>query len=207
MTDSELLIEYSGKRSQGAFAALVERYVRLVHSACWRQLGDQQLAEDATQMVFMLLSQKAGKLQHTELAGWLLTSARYTCANIKRSQQRRQRRQQAVAMSEITHTTESNSDLLQMLDEALLRLRSADRTALVLRYLQGEPLRQVGEALGLSEDAARKRVDRGLEKLRQIFRDRGIQADSVALAAVLTHIPQFAMRETLASQIVHAVKR
>ena len=76
MNDLELLAEYTRNRSDEAFAAIVERYIRLVHSACWRQMGDAQLAEDATQMVFVLLSRKAASLRHAELAGWLLTFRR-----------------------------------------------------------------------------------------------------------------------------------
>lgn len=195
MTDLELLEEYSRSRSDRAFADLVERYIRLVHSACWRQLHDAQLAEDATQQVFVLLSRKAPSLGHANLSGWLLTTAHYVGANMKRSEMRRARREQVVALKPINSPDEPKTELLQMLDAGLLRLRADDRQALVLRFLREQPLRQVGEALGLSEDAARKRVDRGLDKLRRFFEDRGIQTDSAALAVALadhSHDPPIA---------------
>jgi RNA polymerase sigma factor (sigma-70 family) len=207
MTDLELLAEYSRNRSDEAFTALVERYIRLVHSSCWRQLGEAQLAEDATQMVFVLLSKKAATLRHAELAGWLLTTAHFTCANMKRSEGRRARRELVVAMNADETCVAENHDLLQLLDEGLLRLRPDDREALVARFLREEPLRHVGESLGLSEDAARKRVERGLDKLRQFFRDRGVATDSAALAAVLadhSHVPPIA--DGLTPRIVHAAK-
>lgn len=74
MTDSELLHAYAVNRSEDAFAPLIDRYVRLIYSACARQLADRHLAEDATQGVFVLMSQKAGKLPNGRLAGWLLTT-------------------------------------------------------------------------------------------------------------------------------------
>jgi RNA polymerase sigma factor (sigma-70 family) len=207
MNASELIAEYSRTRSDSAFGTLVERYIRLVHSACWRQLRDAQLAEDATQQVFVLLSQKAKSLRHDDLPGWLLTTARFVCANMNRSETRRVRREQVVAMNSAETASQSNMELLQMLDEGLLRMRDEDRKALVLRFLQEQPLRQVGESLGLSEDAARKRVDRGLDKLRQFFADRGIQTDSAALAIVLAdHSHVSPIGGGLAQKIVAAAR-
>lgn len=203
MNDQELLNAYAADRSQEAFAALIERYVRLVYSACWRQLGDHQLAEDATQAVFLLLSQKSGDLLQTRLASWLLTTARNACRGIQRTQRRRQRREKAVAMSKPDPAPMDAPELLAMLDTGLLKLREADREAVVLRYLRAQPLREVGQALGVSEEAARKRVDRGLEKLRRYFRARGVESDSVALAAVLMrHSSVPGMPETIKQSIL-----
>jgi RNA polymerase sigma factor (sigma-70 family) len=207
MNDQELLNAYATEKSEEAFAALIDRYVRLVYSACWRQLGDHQLAEDATQGVFVLLSQKAGKLSQTRLASWLLTTARYACGGIQRAQQRRLRREKAVAMSKaddaLTDAPTDAPELLAMLDAGLLKLREIDREAVVLRYLRAQPLRHVGAALGLSEEAARKRVDRGLEKLRRYFRAQGVESDSATLAAVLTrHSSAAGMSQTIVKSIL-----
>ena len=51
-------------------------------------------------------------------------------------------------------------------DAALRKLRERDREAVVLRFMRGLPLAEVGAELGISEEAARKRVDRAVEKLR-----------------------------------------
>ena len=87
MNDAQLLQEYAKNRSEAAFAELIERYVGLVYSSCWRQLRDRHLAEDATQAVFVLVSQKAaaGSLRAPTLAAWLLSTARYTCASVRRT--------------------------------------------------------------------------------------------------------------------------
>jgi len=109
---------------------------------------------------------------------------------MKRAELRRRKRQEVVAMDRSAQKANLNSapkdtELLDMLDEGMLRLRPMDREALALRFIQGHPYQQVAESLGLSEEAARKRVERGLEKLRQFFHDRGIDTESTALAAVL----------------------
>src|SRR5215467_11074586 len=103
-TDAELLGRYAKDRSDPAFSELVERHVNLVYSAALRETqGDTSLAEDVTQVVFVEAARKAHKLlRHPAFAGWLYTSVRYIAANLRRSEQRRQRREQeSFAMTEI----------------------------------------------------------------------------------------------------------
>ena len=186
MDESRLLQEYASSRSDDAFKAIVDQYVGLVYSACVRQLRDRHLAEDAAQAVFILLSQKAGALSQTHLAGWLLTTSRFACSNIRRSQTRRQRREQVAAMNTNIATETPSADLLDLLDEGLCHLKTVDREALVLRYLKERPLSEIAAELGVSEEAARKRVNRGVEKLRKYFLGRGIDATSAVLGPILT---------------------
>jgi RNA polymerase sigma factor (sigma-70 family) len=186
MNDLPPIKQYAATGDNVAFNTLVEQYVGLVFSACLRQLKDRHLAEDATQAVFILLSQKAGSLRQAYLAGWLLTVSRYACANIRKNQMRRQRREQAVAMKSIVATEESRVDLLDLLDAALGQLKAADREALVLRYLKEQTLDEVAEQLGVSQEAARKRVERGIERLRLYFSRRGMTTTVAALGPILS---------------------
>jgi hypothetical protein len=73
-----------------------------------------------------------------------------------------------------------------LLEEAMSRLGAVDRDALILRFMEGKSLQEVGNALGLREDAARKRVYRAVEKLRVIFGQRGVFATSALLATALS---------------------
>jgi hypothetical protein len=129
---------------------------------------------------------------------------------MRKVQMRRARREEVVAMRAEHRTDEGEqSEVLAMLDEGLGELGAEDREALVRRYLQEQPLAAVGQALGVSEDAARKRVDRGLAKLRKWFGRRGIQTSSAVLAAVLVEEAKSAvlpagMRAVLTQGIVQA---
>ena len=73
-----------------------------------------------------------------------------------------------------------------LLDDAVAGLREKDRRAIVLRFYEGRNLREVGIALGASEDAAEKRVSRALEKLRKFFSKRGVALSSVAIAGTIS---------------------
>src|SRR3954464_2674906 len=82
--DWQLLQQYSTGGSQAAFEELVQRYVDLVYSSALRQVKDTHLAEDVSQAVFIILSQKAASLAAQKpgvLAGWLFKVTKFTAAN------------------------------------------------------------------------------------------------------------------------------
>ena len=78
------------------------------------------------------------------------------------------------------------SRVARVLDESVARLRPADRDAVVLRFYQRKSFAEVGAALGgVSEEAARKRVERAVERLRERLSGRGLEASLGALAPAL----------------------
>src|SRR5678816_1650461 len=171
ISDGELLGRYVRDQSDDAFAELVRRHLNLVYSAALRQVdGDAHTAEDIAQRVFTELARQARRLQeHPTLAGWLHTTTRQIAGHHRRSGQRRARREQeAYAMQEQNPTSETDEwrQLRPVLDEAMQELPESDRLALLLRFFEGQELRRVGEVLGLTENAARMRVQRALEKLQ-----------------------------------------
>src|SRR6516162_3296299 len=94
MSETELLHQYASDKSETAFRELVERHLPLVYSAALRQAGDAALAEDVTQVVFMILARKAAALSpQTLLPGWLFRTTRHAAAKALRTEQRRRRRE------------------------------------------------------------------------------------------------------------------
>lgn len=192
MNDSELLQRYCVGRCDAAFTELVERYVDLVYSAALRQLGgDTHLAQDVTQTVFVDLARKAPSLsERTLLIGWLYTSTRYAAAKVVRSEQRwRSREQEANAMQPPPSDAALEpvwDQLRPILDSVMHELKEPERSAVLLRYFEGRPLAEIGEKFDLSEDAARKRVGRALDKLRELLARRGITSTATALSTLLS---------------------
>lgn len=190
---SELLLsEYVRNHSEEGFRELVNRHLALVHSTAARlSHGDLHLAEDVSQIVFSDLAKKAPALPPgTIVAGWLYQHAWFTTCKMLRSEHRRAGREnEAHLMSEIARENDPDqlelAALRQELDSALHILPPADRDTLVLRFFGDEGLKRVGQALGVSEDAAQKRVARALEKLRSILGERGVTLSAAALAAAL----------------------
>jgi RNA polymerase sigma factor (sigma-70 family) len=191
MTDDvQLLRRYAEDGSEPAFGELVARYLDLVYSVAIRQVeGDAQLAQDVAQTVFVALARKARVLpKDVVLGGWLY---RHTCfvarQSVRTERRRRVREQEAATMNALTADTEPAWEhLAPFLDEAMQRLGARDRDAIVLRYFERRDLRAVGTALGSSDEAARKRLSRALEKLGRFFKRRGLNLSATGLAALLT---------------------
>ena len=73
-----------------------------------------------------------------------------------------------------------------LLDEAMHALDDTDRTAVLLRYFENKSLREVGETLGTSENAAQKRLGRAVERLREFFAKRGLTVGASGLVVVIS---------------------
>ena len=189
--DMELVRAYARHGSEEAFATLVSRHVNLVYSVARRQLPDAHLAEEVTQAVFILLARKAGSLGPTTiLAAWLCRTAQYTATGAWRAQRRRQSRELEGYMQSWLNQPEPGpspwTDIAPLLDLAMARLGEQDHTAIVLRFFQGRNLKEVGEALGVSENTAKTRVCRAVEKLRRFFVRRGITVSAEGIAAAVS---------------------
>lgn len=208
--DAELLRRYAEERSEPAFAELVSRHLGFVYAAALRQLGGSvHRAEEVTQTVFIDLARKAAILAgRAEIVGWLYTSTHYAAAKLKRGEQRRQsREQEAHAMNEILADNPAAADwdrLRPVLDDATLELGESDREVILLRFFRGRRFSEVGRTLGLSEDAARMRADRALEKLRVLLARREITSTTAALGLVLANQPAVALPATLAAGVTGA---
>jgi len=191
--DFGLLREFARKGDQAAFASIVRRHVNLVYGTALRKLEDPGAAEEVAQNVFAALARKAWRFApDNSLPAWLYRTTLLEAEAWLRGELRRRRREQTAAE---LNTTMKNPDeqtalhaLVPLLDEALLALHEKDRTALLVHYYESQSLRSVGASLGVSEDAAQKRVSGALAKLVQFFQRRGFKTVTIAATtAALEH--------------------
>jgi RNA polymerase sigma factor (sigma-70 family) len=191
MDDRTLLRRFAANRDEASFSELTRRYVNLVWSAAYRVTGDSDTASDVTQMVFIDLARKAGSLpEAVVLGGWLHRAATFSARKTLRTNQRRVARERA-AMSDPPQPFDGREEketlqLLPLLDDALADLAEADRNAVVLRFFSRKSFREIGGALGLSDDAAQKRLSRALEKLRTYIKRRGAETTVAGITGALT---------------------
>jgi RNA polymerase sigma factor (sigma-70 family) len=187
--DHQLLTEFARNNSETAFAKLVQRHINLVYSTALRSVGNSHAAEEITQAVFIILARKAdGLSRNIVLSGWLYQTARLMAANYLRTEIRRQQREQEAYMQSTLNEPESEAwrQIAPLLDDAIAKLGEKDRNALVLRFFENKNLSEVGAALGASEDAAKMRVNRALEKLHRFFNKHGISSTTAILAGEIS---------------------
>jgi len=186
--DAELLRRYVDAGSEDAFCQLVSRHVNLVYSAALRRVGgDAHLAKDVVQHVFIALARRApALLDRPLLAGWLYTTSRFVSSRLVRDERRRRERETAAHIMNEEPDPNPNWDLLRpVLDDAMDHLGTGDREALLMRYFEGRPYSDVSARLGLTNEAARKRVDRAVGRLRKLLAKRGIASTGTAVAALM----------------------
>lgn len=198
-----LLNAFLIQASETAFRDLVERELSLVYGTALRRTGgDEALSREITQMVFIDLAVKAGDVpKHMVVAGWLHRHTGFIAAKMLRAEQRRRQREHTAAMEQDPNTREDAAlwrEVAPLLDEVLEGLPTEDRDAVILRYLEGRGLREVGISLGVSENTARMRVNRALEKLRQALQRRGVTGTALALTGALAFAPRVQAPESWA---------
>ena len=182
-----MLDDFVTNGSQGAFRQLVDRHLPVVYSVARRIVRDPHLAEEVAQNVFTTFAQKAPSIKPPQVVGgWLYNTARHLALHTVRTEQRRREREQTAFTLQALELAADDPGLAEHLEPALAELDAEDREALVLRYLGNRGLREVGAELGVSEEAARKRVHRALERLRLVLVNCDIPVSSVVLATALS---------------------
>lgn len=188
MSDADFLLLAGSRPSSQAFATVVQRHLPLVYSTALRHVGSPDLARDVSQRVFLEFAASLPRLRpDTHLGSWLYVVTRRRAVDLMRREKSRLKHEAiAVQLADTAASDISWAAVRPQLDDVLDELRPEDREAVVRRYFESEPWRAIATALGVSEDAAQKRVARALESLRTRLARRGITATAAALAATLT---------------------
>lgn len=153
--------------------AVFDEHVLVEQGAWVRRLArglvsDDAAAEDLSQDVMMAALSSGPALSGAQLRGWLGTAARRMAGRGYERDAARRHTERSVARHESEDRGVSKRlELHRQLTSAVERLDEPYRTALVLRYFEGLPPREIAERLDITPAAARKRVSRGLAHLRE----------------------------------------
>ncbi|HTI71775.1 MAG TPA: sigma-70 family RNA polymerase sigma factor [Candidatus Limnocylindria bacterium] len=204
LDDIALLSQYTEQNSEEAFAALVTRHINKVYSVALRHTRNPHHAEEITQAVFVILANRSRHLsKNVVLSGWLYQTARLTAVTFIRSEIRRARREEEAHRQNMSNETEPDDwhQIAPLLDSAMAELNETDRHAVVLRFFDGKSMSEVGAALGASEDAAKMRLNRAIEKLRKSFTKHGVVLPTTVLTAAISANSVQAAPASLATSI------
>ena len=184
--DLHLLKQYMKSRDAEAFSEIVGRYQNLVYSVSLRVLGNVSDAEDASQKCFLQLAQKAETVTDS-LAGWLHCCATRIAIDIRRQQASRKRIETAYSERRAPATQDEIAwhEMEARIDQALETLPDEYREILVRHFFQRATQTEIASQLGLSPATVSRRMEAGVELLRDKLKQSGVMASAGVLAALL----------------------
>jgi RNA polymerase sigma-70 factor (ECF subfamily) len=155
------LVEAAKAGDRGAFAALYDRYVRMVHGIVLARV-DRAHVDDLVQDVFVhALGRLASLREPAAFGGWLATIAR----NRTTDHLRHNARNEVPIEDDAPGPGENRAEALAVL-EVLRTLPDAYRETLALRLIEGMTGPEIAERTGLTPASVRVNLHRGMKMLR-----------------------------------------
>jgi RNA polymerase sigma factor (sigma-70 family) len=183
-TDRQLLDDFSARRDEAAFAALVARHGSMVLRVCRRVLNHEQDAEDAFQATFLILARKSASIRKPEaLAEWLHGVAYWSAREVRRSAARRRRHEARLwTLMRRAAVSPTWDDVQAVLDEEIRRLREPFRATFVVCVLEGKSAAEAAAELGVRQGTVSSRLTRARQLLQQRLVRRGIKLSGLLAA-------------------------
>ena len=184
MKDLEVIHSYLDSQASRCFNLLYQRYSGKVYAKCLTLLGDTALAEDATQEIFTKIFLNLGRFnEQSKFSTWLYSITYNFCIDYIR----RKKKEKAVFSDEIENAPDLAEDnipdkeMLELnlvqLEEVMHSLKAGDRAILLMKYQDGEQIRDIAEQFGKSESAIKMQIKRAKERARKI-REESFAAES-----------------------------
>ncbi len=209
-SDAELLRKYVAGRDDAAFAELVRRHGPMVLGVCRRRLGRSADADDAFQVVFMVLARDAAKIEHRESpAGWLYRVAYLVALKWAGKAHRRTPGELLVDAVFDPHpgpeADASGGELHAVVGEELNALPDKLRAVVVLCGLEERTNAEAARVLGCPVGTVDSRLSAARARLRDRLARRGVAVPAVALGGLVEPLASAnAVSESLLNQTLRA---
>ena len=202
--EHQWLAKFAESGCEQSFRALVERYSPIVRSVARRRTGREDLADDVTQAVFIVLAKKAGSIRSTQpLSAWLYRVTRYASIDALRRQAARQRHEnEASKMGTSQDQPEQHAqwqEVQEHLELAVDKLGRSERQVILMRYYENRTLNEIATHQHTSVATVHRRCERALKKMRRYLSGRRVVLPATVLGSYLsTHAVQAAPAGTAA---------
>ena len=177
MTDADHdLVLQSRNGDVTAFESLVREHQQMIHALTFRMTGSAADAEDLAQETFIRAFEQIGKFNGSaKFSTWLYSIAVHTCLNWRRDEARRFQAQENCAQEIFTQTTNgeiSKNEMAQAAQDALMKLPTKQRAAIVLTIYDGLNHAEAAKVLRCPETTVSWRVFAAKRKLKQLLSRR-----------------------------------
>jgi len=184
MPSDEVLIEKTRRGDQAAFQALVEKYQRRIYAVAYGLLGNREDALDAVQEAFIKVYRSLDRFKgKSSFYTWLYRIATNTAIDLGRKASRREQiefREEIEADEEkgdypVAPTSEDPASALMkkelgdLIEKAIQKLPPEQRTAIVLREIEGLSYREIAKVMRCSQGTVMSRLHYGRKKLQELL--------------------------------------
>ena len=153
-----------------AFDEIVSRFISPASAVARHILADADLAEDAVQEAFLrIIRNRRRYVPGKAFSSWFYTILRNICRDMLRRRDRQVRLAREFAARGVERSRQGVDGIGTGAD-LLAALPDKPRTVLTLRIVHGLAFAEIAAALGISEEAAKKRAQRALRRLRELAR-------------------------------------
>ncbi|XWX03719.1 sigma-70 family RNA polymerase sigma factor [Aggregatilineales bacterium SYSU G02658] len=170
--DPTALLRRIAQGDERALEALYDAYASRVYGLALRVMGDESLAQEVTQDVFLKVWQRphTWNPERGQFSSWLLTVARYTAVDRLRAEALRSGRSVPL-LDEFDAPTDADPDPAEhdRLRALLRRLPDEQRQVIELAYFRGLTHSELAAALNLPLGTVKTRLRAGLQKLRALL--------------------------------------
>jgi RNA polymerase sigma-70 factor (ECF subfamily) len=176
-TDDQLIINRVLQGEVNAFGILVKRYQKPIFNLMYRIVGSADQAADLAQETFIKAYENLEKFAPGKrFFPWLYAVGLNHAKDFIRKNKARQKTElNTERMIDSQQFYQQQEHLCETLDfqrveKALSTMPLTYREAVILRYHEELSTRDISTALQISPSAAKMRISRGLEMLRQILK-------------------------------------
>ena len=159
--------------------AIYEQHVGRVYRMACRMTGNETLAEDLTQEVFVRAFDRLGAFRfQSRLSTWLHAITMTTVLNgLRRARRVSEREPGHEDLTSFDRGTEDREVTLKVsLHQAIDDLNDGQRTVFVLHDVEGFTHAEIAQALGIEEGSSKARLSRARARLRDVLVASGVVA-------------------------------
>lgn len=175
-TDTELIALYLREQNTVYFTQLYRRYASKVFAKCISMLGDEGLARDATQDIFIKILLNLSKFtEQSSFSTWVYSITYNYCIDLIRKKKKIPMlyTEDVGKMSKETEVEIPDSVLLEMKQERLGKvldhLPPGDKAILMMKYIDDLQIKDIGDILGKTESAIKMQIMRAKQKAQVIY--------------------------------------
>lgn len=175
--DESNLIDELKRKNPKALDYLVDRYSNLIFKAAYSVLNSKELSEECVNEVLLKIWDSVNSFNRdkSKFTTWIIIVTKYTSIDCIRKEKKHSN---VISIDDvelkINDDVEEEMTSKELREKLLCEIKKMDnenKEIFIRRLFLAEPIREIGERLGITESAVSNRLLRGKKRLMKIFKE------------------------------------